>query len=210
MTVEIIRKADSKLVGYACPSCGIIYSILGDEEPDRVQAEASATACCPPRKCTVCNARPVDRASSSTLCEECGKLNAVKVEEERLAAAAKVAETLWTGPVYWPNAPFIGDHGAHYWSSTSVLRTDVSKRNSQRVAEKLPPIPMPTYVYATKPIPFELSAQDAVEAALERHSEAVVITEDRVKELQVLLNDWAQKQNVQSYEEDFTKAVMLG
>lgn len=208
MDVEITRKTDGKLVAYACPECGIIYSILRDDAAARDAALKSAQTCCPPRKCVQCNARPVERGS--TVCEVCAAHNAVAAETQRFAASSRVSEAQWPGPVYWPAAPFAGDHGGFYWSSTSRLRSDIAERNSQRASSGQPLVQVPAYVYATKPIKFRVDGRAAIEAALAEHSDSVEIGSDQVVVLQKFLDEWSDKQAVQSYEEDLTKAVVLG
>ncbi len=207
MSVEIVRKADGKLVAYACPSCGILYSILEDTDQSRANALQGATTCCPARLCSVCGKNPVDRATP--ICSSCSERGAIVVEQERFAAAVKVPEASWTGPVYWPNAPFTGDHGGFYWSSVAALRQDIVTRNSTRTDPTGAVYAIPPYVYATKPIPFRVIATAAVEVALADHSDAVVIDAAQVQLLQQQMDAWAVQQNVQSYEEDLRKAIVL-
>ncbi len=208
MAEEIIRKSDSKLVAYSCSECGILYTILKDDDAGQKASLDAATACCPPRKCTQCNTRPVVRGQP--VCEVCKAANDRTVEAQRFEAATKVQEAIWTGAVYWPDAPFAGDHGGFFWSSVSKLRSDLSVRNGQRAASGQPVVGVPPYVYATKPIPFRVDGRAAVTVALEDHSDSVEIGGDQVALLQAFLDDWAKKQAIQSYEEDLTKVVVLG
>lgn len=208
MAEEIIRKSDSKLVAYSCSECGIIYTILKDDDTGRKASEDAAKACCPPRKCSQCTTRPVVRGQP--VCEVCAASNATTVEGQRFEAATKVQEAIWPGAIYWPSAPFSGDHGGFFWSSVSKLRSDLSVRNGQRAGQGQPVINVPTYVYATKSIPFKVDGRAAVTAALEDHSDSVEIGGDQVAALQAFLDEWSKKQVVQSYEEDLTKVVILG
>lgn len=208
MAEEIVRKSDSKLVAYACSECGILYSVLSDTDGARDQALKASMACCPPRKCTQCQSRPVLRGQP--VCEVCAAANERNIETARFAAATKVPEAQWTGPVYWLNAPFAGDHGGFFWSSIGQLRKDLGERNQQRAASGQPVVSMPAYVYATKSIPFKVDGRAAVLEALEAHSDTVEIAGDQVAALQAFLDEWAKKQVVQSYDEDLTKAVILG
>lgn len=208
MDIEITRKTDNKLVAYACPSCGILYSILSEGEDSRKAAQTAALACCPARMCAVCGKLPVDRGT--TTCEACGKQSVIMAEQQRFAAAIRVPEAQWAGPVYWPNAPFTGDHGGFYWSSVATLRQDIGKRNASRTDATSSVVSLPPYVYATKPIPFRIDMNEVVLAALVDHSDSIVIDAAQVQGLQQQVDAWTKSQSVQSYEEDLGKAIVLG
>jgi hypothetical protein len=214
MAIEVTRKDNNKLAAYVCPSCGQLYQIIPepDEKTGVERSRKLADECCPPRQCTRCNAKPVSRGT--TLCPECTAEVDVQVEAQRSAAATKLKEADWKGPVYWPQAPFDGDHGGRYWSTVAALRADVVQRNAQRAASTPPkaPIEMPAYVYATKPILFRLDGNTAIELALEDQSDDARerITEQERARLQKFLDDWAQKQGISAYEEDLSRVVVLG
>jgi hypothetical protein len=205
--VEIVRKSDGALVAVACPTCGTLYQILSPER--RAAAAEAAAKCCPPRTCNKCGQRKVERGA--VLCAECGAVANAAVEAERFKAAAKVGEAGWTGPVYWPHPPFSSARGDHYWPSVAALRADVAARNASRAAAAppLPALPLPAYVWATRPMPLSIDVRAAVTAALVDHDDDVVIDSDQVEALQKQADAWCAAQGVPSFEEDMTKAVVL-
>lgn len=207
MDIVIVRQTDNKTVAYACPACGILYSILHDNEAGQTAAREAAKACCPARTCPQCNQRPAERGAPA--CEVCAISNSKAIEGQRFANAPKVSEAQWSGPIYWPGAPFTGDHGGFYWSSVASLRKDIAERNGRRVDVSQLPVTLPAYVYATKPIAFKPDATAMIEAALVDHSDTVVIDAAQVQLLQKTIDEWATKQQVQSYEEDLGKAIVL-
>lgn len=207
--IEIVRKDDGKLVAIACPSCGMLYQVLGDAPERRAAAADAAAKCCPPRTCGTCGQRKVERRS--VLCAECGAVANAAVEAERFKVAAKVGEAEWAGPVYWPHPPFDGDHGGHNWSSVAKLRADVAARNASRAAENppQPPLPLPAYVWATQTFGLHIDVTAAVKEALVPHSDDAVVMSDAVEALQKQIDGWCAAQNVSSYKDDMTKAVVL-
>ena len=213
MADEVVRKDNNKLVALACPACGTLYSVVPEptEQAGIDRARGLADKCCPPRTCTRCNKQPVARGT--TLCPACTAEVDVQAEAQRSAAATKLKEADWKGPVYWPQAPFDGDHGGRYWSTVAALRADVVQHNAQRAAAKppMPPIEMPAYVYVTKPIPFALDGATAIAAGLADHSEdaAARIPDTERARLQKFLDDWSAKQKISSYEEDLSRIVVL-
>ncbi len=198
VTEIVIKGMESLVVGYACPSCGQIYQILDPKTADSTRETASK--CCPPKVCPQCGTNPVVRGQP--LCTACGAHAAQEGEARRFAAATKVSEASWPGPVYWPNAPFDGDNGGQYWSTIAKLRVDCSSR--------VVPVPLPQYVYATRLIPFRVAAVDAIDKALDAQSESFVVPAAELARLQKLLDDWAANQKTAAYEEDLSKAVVLG
>lgn len=214
MAIEVSRRDSGRVVAYACPGCGQLFQIIPepDEKTGIARSKKLADECCPPRVCPRCNKAPVTRGQP--LCDSCSAETGKQVEDQRFAAATKIREPEWKGPVYWPQAPFDGDHGGRYWSNVAALRKDIGDRNAKRAAEQPPrsPIPVPPYVYATKPIPFRLDGAGMVVSALEDHAEdaASRISQEEMARLQKLLDDWAQKQGIASYEEDLSRVVVLG
>lgn len=207
MTIEVIRKDSGAVVAYMCPGCGAIYQILAKPE----SAAQLADECCPARVCTKCG-KPVGRGVP--LCATCSTTLDAAAEAERFKAAEKVQEAAWRGPIYWPCAPFDGDHGGKYWSSVAVLRADIATRSAQRAAEKPPQpgISAPAYVYATKPVPFRLDGASLIDLALDDHDEsAAARIDDKARtELQQYLDAWTVARGISSYEEDMAKVVVLG
>ena len=214
MADEVVRKDNAKLVALACPSCGVLYSVVPEptEQAGIARARDLADKCCPPRTCTQCHAKPVARGA--TLCPDCQVKADVAVEAQRSAAATKLKEADWQGPVFWPNAPFDGDQGDCYWSSVAALRADVAQHNAERKALVPPksPIAVPAYVYVTRPVPFLLNGTDAISAGLKNHPAVAAsrVTDAERARLQKFLDDWASKQRIASYEEDLTRIVVLG
>ena len=208
--VEIVRKEDGKLVAVACPGCGTLYQVLGDDPARRASAADAAAKCCPPRTCTKCGQRKVERGA--LMCAECAAVDDAAAEALRFAAAAKVPEAEWTDPIYWPHPPFAGDHGGSNWSSIAKLRADVAERNAARAAETppQPPIALPAYVYATRILPLSIAMTPIVADALADHFDSAEIRSDRVAELQAAVDAWCAKQGIESYEDDVSKAVVLG
>jgi hypothetical protein len=208
--VEIVRKDDGKLVAVACPGCGTLYQVLGDDEARRKSASDAAAKCCPPRTCSKCKERKVERGA--VLCAECGAVADAEAEAARFAAATKAPEAEWTGPVWWPRPPFASEDGSHYWPSVAKLRADVAARNAARAAETPPgaPAALPPYVWATRTLSLRLDMTPVVAAELAEYDDSVEIGSDKVAELQAAADAWCAKQGISSFEEDLSKAVVLG
>lgn len=213
MADEVVRKDNGKLVAYACPTCGVLYSVVPEpDEPTGVaRSRDLADKCCPPRACVRCKVKPVTHGT--THCPDCQAEVDQQAEAQRGAAAAKVREADWKSPVYWAQAPFDGDHGGHYWSTVAALRADIVRHNAQRAAEKppKPQIERPAYVYATERIPLSLDGASALALALQNFSDdaAARITDVEKERLQKFLDEWAQKQGLAIYEEDLSRIVVL-
>ena len=202
MAIEVVRKDNSALVAFACGSCGQLFQIIPepDEATGVARSKKLADDCCPPKVCPQCSANPVVRGQP--LCTACAAKASADVESRRFSAASKLREADWKQEVYWPLAPFDGDRGGKYWSSIEKLRKDCSSR--------VVPVPVPPYVYATKPVPLAVSAADVIEKALEEHSESTTVPATEAAKLQKLLDDWAKGQKVATFIEDLSRAVVLG
>lgn len=75
----------------------------------------------------------------------------------------------------------------------------------------LKPDARPEYVWAARPIKFEINAENIVQSVLENHHDAAgdQLDDGDYKELQALLDAWCVKTGIVSYEEDRTRAVLL-
>jgi hypothetical protein len=112
--------------------------------------------------------------------------------------AKKIDATNYTGWVSWPGQ---GDEADGYFDSTESLRKHCANNA----------LDLPAWVWACTPEPLEFNADWIVEQALQEHFEGarVSIAESEVGALQEFLDKWAAKQNIVSWHEDTTRAVML-
>lgn len=128
----------------------------------------------------------------------------VWTDEERFEKAKKVTIAEYDGPIFRDGTG--GDWGEGYFSDIDAL-LDHCESNGEDP---------PSYVWACSPKPFELGER-AVEDFLERELESQEmyegagdhITAEQRKELSDILEAWAKKVNLQSWEIDYSRAVLL-
>ncbi len=118
-------------------------------------------------------------------------------EQEAFAKAKKIAAKDYTGWVSWPGAPV----NAQFFKSIDELREHCKKFDK----------PVPEFVWACTPEPLKLDADGILDQALEDHFDGARgnISEAEEARLQTFLDEWAAAQEIVSWHEDESRAVIL-
>lgn len=197
LPVEVVVRESGKLVGYACGECGRFYAapVFLDEEAARSEALANTEQCCTPRVCEKCSAPMGERLW--LVCPPCVKQAEEDRDRDAFDKATKVNAADYDGWVSW------SDHGPNegYFASVDDLLTYCEDEGCT----------LPAYVWGCSELPFHMSAERAIEDALDEHYEEArhKIADTEVERLQAFLDEWCEKQEVKSYFEDRGTAVMI-
>jgi hypothetical protein len=188
--VEIVRKTDQSTVGFACGTCGILFTTKKDDLTDVDEAKSAATQHCV-RSCAC--GKPLDY-HYYIICKDCRAAKEAEKEKARFEKATKVTIEDYDGPVFWNDK---------FFSDVDSLLDDLENDG----------VDVPEYVWATAPQNFELSASDILERELERqdmHEDAWDhIGKKAVDTLQAYFDVWCKEVGLVSYFEDTTRAVLL-
>ncbi len=191
------------LVGYACPSCGQMYTpkyypACNKETPEEKDAAAreAASRCCY-KNCEECDCIMPPKPYCWTICEACRDKRDAAREAAKYEKAEKVDEAAYSGFVYWEDR---GSHNGYF--------DDLDELRDWAIQEE---VELPTYVYAcsTHKIP-TIDAGDIVESALE-NQEAYedAISDMDVECLQKLLDFWLQYNQRDCFQQDDARVVIL-
>jgi hypothetical protein len=194
----VVKKTPEKAVAYACSECGALFTgaVFGGGENGLLAAKMQAADHCIPRMCG-CGS-PVQKGW--TICQACVKKKDEDKENARFQKAEKLAIADYDGPVYWGDGPD-GSMGEGYYSDIDDLLDRCEEEG----------IDLPLFVWTSKKVPFRIDADHAIENALSDHHEGAYdkITPAALGQLQDLLDEWCGKQNIESWEPDFSRAVVL-
>jgi hypothetical protein len=190
-------------VGYACPTCGQIYTpqtwpAANKNTQEEREAEARrAASCCHYKHCEDCDEVIAPEHSPWTICKSCRAKREAAKEAARYAKTEKVQEDAYDGWVYWE------DYGSQdgFFESVDELR-------SWAIDED---VELPEYVYActTHKIP-HLNADDIVSNALENEFAYEDAIDDMdIQCLQKLLDFWLQYNQRNCFQQDETHVVIL-
>lgn len=196
----VLKKHPDKVVAFACPDCGALYStvIYGGGASGLVAARHSAQTHC--HHFCECGA-PV--AVNRTKCSACWKKVVDEKEKKVFEAALKVTiEEYEDQPIYWEGPP-----------SGSSMTGDGYFLNIEEFLDccEEEEVDVPPYVWATKPVAFAMNADFLLEDALQEHPEDArdALSADDERELQKLLDEWCAKQEVKTWVPDYKRAVLL-
>jgi hypothetical protein len=187
--IELTIRGTDKVGAVACGECRIVA----------LNREAAAS-CCVPRRCE-CGAEASSRWDAT--CRECATRKAREERERDLAReAAKladcentIADAEYSGPVYLEG---LGGSGDGYFANVGELID-----HCQQMGE-----PVPARVWACHiNRGFTIDADSVLEDALQDHHEDA--HEQCDGDLQAILDAWCAKQNVESWEADETRAVVI-
>lgn len=201
--LELVIKGRDEPVGFACPQCGVMYTVKtfgGGGHPDAQQtAKQAAELHCAPKLCEC--GKPLDK-KPYTLCSECLEQREVEREHARFEKAAKVSIDDYDGDyaVFWPDGPG-GGMGEGFYSNLDELLEIYEDEEMD----------LPPYVWACKPYELHMDAGGILERAISGHHEDAYdsLNDGAEEELQTLLDFFCKKQNVRSWEPDYTKVVLL-
>jgi hypothetical protein len=163
------------------------------------QTEDAARACCAERYCAC--GKPLMPGFSNLECRDCTDAQwqaaARKRREDHLANATAVPEQDYTGPVY------VEAYEEFYSSMDDFRDAFWADHDSDEAFEPGP-------VFACTCFGYHLDAEHAVEQALEEHHEDAFdhIGDAAVSELQVLMDQWAQKHPVTSWAIDYSRMIV--
>ena len=117
-------------------------------------------------------------------------------EREAFTKATKIAANDYTG---WVSVPGFGTDG--FFKSINELREHCKKFD----------VPVPEFVWACTPEPLKLDADGILDQALGDHSDGARgnISDAEEARLQAFLDEWAAAQEIVSWHEDNSRAVIL-
>jgi hypothetical protein len=178
-------------VGFACPACKMMYTALNAKElaADESSYVWSAARDHCVHTCSICGA---DLGKSHwTKCQPCIDKEQKDQELAKFAGATYITADKYEGFVHVP------DSESFYDSYDTFLQE----------WDDLPP----DYLWACTPTPFKLDAESIVDNELQNHYEDAgeSIGHDEYAVLQGLLDEWAKRQNIITYEPDFTRAILV-
>lgn len=127
-------------------------------------------------------------------------------EEQRFAAATKLASSEYTGAVFCDGGPpsqsMVSDDGdCDYHASVAEFLAACAEADE----------PVPEYVWACRAHTPSSNVGWIIESALEDHHEDAgsVITKEHVEKLKAFMREWWAASGVVSYRPDYTRAVVL-
>ncbi|WP_439627530.1 hypothetical protein [Gemmata sp.] len=199
---ELLKPGGAKTGVFACGKCGLLRSWNNTTaKPANIPPEdhaaqdghirTEAERCCRPKVCTDCGG--VNESKSWTICEPCRVKHDTRRERARFEKARHLTPAEYGGPVMEPNDRFHMDLGAfedHY--------ADADPEDGTR----------PEYVWACRPVKFCIDLRGHVLDHV--HEDAAdQIDEAGLKELDAFEKQWWEKYGVESWEIDYSRAVVL-
>jgi len=135
-------------------------------------------------------------AALDTRKRETWKESEARRDREAFDKATKIDAKEYTGWVSWPGC---GEDG--FFKSVDALRKHCTEHELE----------LPSFVWACTPDPMYLNEADILAAALEGHFDGALESISRAERerLQAFLDEWTAKQNIVSWHEDRTRAVIL-
>lgn len=185
-----------QLVAYACPTCGQVIAahVVNDAEEAR---ELAATHCDP--RCGDCGASV--RNSRWYACDVCSARRARERGQRRFEAAIKLTSDEWNGPVFaWDEGSGLLTDEGYFASLTEAIESYQAND-----------VPVPTFFFVSKKSPVRVSAERAIDDALDvgDHGEWVRDELVDVQELFDFIEAWNKKQTAGTHEPDFTRVVVV-
>lgn len=195
--LELTYRGRDEVIAYACPRCGVLFSptIFGGEDPEAHEiAQRFAIEHCD-KHCR-CG---VSIPSSRILCEKCWRSDQITRDLKKFERAEKVEEDAYGDPVFWEGN--IGSMGDGYFASLDEVYEHCEDEGIDR----------PIYVWACNPVPLQIAVDDILESAFQEHFEAARDTLSSAAEMELtdFLLTWCARQNIQSWQPDFRKAILL-
>lgn len=189
----VFQSDPTRVLGYACPICSIFYSnaTFGGAEG---AGEQAATQCCQ-RACLQCATR-LEKKWHYIYCKPCLGVREAEKAAKRLAAATKVPEAEYDGPVFC-------ESNEEYYSTVGDLRDGFD-------ADELP-----TEIWACTIHTLKLHADRILENAMDDHHEgaADALGTDGAAEatLQGLLDGWIETyaKDVITWNPDHKRLIVL-
>lgn len=189
--VALVERGTDRVCAFACPSCGCVYPVKGDESV----ALQLAQACCA-RGCIDCGK---DVSPGWSRCVRCFHALQAPSEQGAVHSARKVLAEEYDDPVCWPG--HVGSFGAGYFEDVSELLDYCEDHD----------VPVPGWVWACTPVPLRVDAQEVIDRALEEHHEGASewLLSNGVRDLQEALDAWCKRQLVQTWLLDHSCIVVL-
>lgn len=190
----LVIKGATQPVAYACRTCGALFTtyLFGGGHTGCLAAEHVAST-----HCWHFCACGIYLRKGRTKCDGCWGQILADNEKKAFALARKLTiEEYPNQEVYWDGG--IGDG----------FFLDVSDLLDRCEEESLD---IPPYAWAAKEVPLAMNADWLLERALEEHGEGAreEIAEKDLPELQVLLDKWCLRQDLKSWQPDYSTAVLL-
>jgi len=195
--LELTYRGCDDAVAFACAKCGAIATpgMFGGGPHARAAAQKMAEEHCAQRFCR-CGAKI---SKSQTICRECWDGDQRERDERKFGLADKFLASEYGDPVYWEGHE--GSMGDGYFSNVEEVIEYCADSD----------LTLPTYVWACSRLPFAIDVDMILESAFEQHFEGArdMLSEESRQELQQFLQNWCQKQNIESWQTDYRRAVIL-
>jgi len=192
--LALVTEDEQRLVAYACGKCGTVFPVWKDG--DRLQAVEFAAACCAPVPC-LGGCGMLLSPKGLRRCAPCREQYDAERERAAYEKAAKLTPAQYgDGMVYRKG---YGDDG--YAPDLDSLLGQAEHAG----------IPRPAYVWACKPRPFKLDAQDIVDAGLQDHHDdaAEGISDRAMERLQEFLDLWCKEQDITTWDPDYSRVILV-
>lgn len=190
----LVIQGTAKPVAYACPGCGALFTTYmfgGGPSSDPAAKHMASTHC---HRFCGCGA---SLNKSRTKCDACWGQSLAEREKKVFEKAKRLTiEEYPNQAVYWDGG--IGD-------GLFLNIDDLLDRCEEEGVD------LPEYAWAAKEVPLAMNADWLIERALEEHGEGAreEIADKNVPELQNLLDSWCTRQDLKSWQPDYTTAVLL-
>lgn len=195
--MEITYRGKDSVIAISCARCGAIFTpgMFGGGPSAFEAAAKSAADHCAQRYCR-CGAKI---SKSRVLCNNCWDSDQNDRDQRKFELAEKVPSFEYGDPVYWEGHE--GSMGDGYFSSLDEV-VDYCEDND---------ISRPSFVWACTRVPLSIDTGRILESAFDEHFEGAMdmLQEGASAELQTFLHDWCQKQNIESWQTDYRRAVLL-
>lgn len=200
--LEIVVKSDpDKPVAFACAACGVMFSclIFGGHESGATTAKQAAEGHCGPK---FCDCGKIIERRHWLKCDDCLEAKEVEKDAKAFEKAKKVSIEEYDGKyaVFWPKGPGGGMGDGFYTNLDELLEVYEDEQ-----------LDLPPYVWGAKPFDVRADARDILERVIEGHHEDAwdELSDGAETELQKLLDAFFEKQNIRSWEVDYTTVVLL-
>lgn len=183
--IALVNKAkpDAEPLAYACGKCGLVFG---------PQYEDAARQHCWPKVCE-CGAECDQQYY--TRCSACMQKKARERQQDLVEKAQKVSYIDYDAPV------FVEDEEGHPVGCREGFFMSVDEAIEWLGDEDPKDVPDKFFVWGSTPVSFSTDANWIVESMLEDHYEDAGenISDADIKELQKLLDDWCEKQHIESF-----------
>jgi hypothetical protein len=196
--LELTYRGCDDTVAFACSKCGAMSTpgMFGGGPHAREAAQRMAVEHCMQRYCR-CGAKI---SKSQTVCSACWSADQKERDDRKFSLSNKIYALEYGDPVFWEGHE--GSMGDGYFSNVEEVIEYCADND----------IDPPTHVWACSNLPFSIDTDSILESAFEQHFEGArdMLSEEARQELEQFLQNWCQKQGIESWQTDYRRSVILG